>query len=45
MSYSPGAKFVVIYNLNLKDEAPIFRAKIVVNVETRELEQFEPVML
>jgi hypothetical protein len=35
-------KFLVIYNLNLEDSLPIIRAKIIVDVNKKELETYEP---
>jgi hypothetical protein len=38
-------KLIVIYDLFLKGEIPIERAKIVINVESCEIEKFDPAML
>ncbi len=35
-------KFIVIYNLDLEDSVPIIRAKIVLDVNKKELETYEP---
>jgi hypothetical protein len=37
--------FVVRYNIDLKDEVPIRRAQIVVDLNARELKKFEPSLL
>jgi hypothetical protein len=37
--------FVVKYNIDLKNELPIRRAQIVIDVNARELKKFEPGLL
>ena len=38
-------KVIVTYNLNIKNEIPIVKAKVILNIETGELEKFDPNML
>jgi hypothetical protein len=35
-------KYIVTYNLELREKLPIVRAKIVVDTEKKELESYEP---